>query len=220
MRVSREVFAAIVAIIFFNSSAYGQAEQSDLEQATELLKAGKVEQSLALVDPIIERAMQGDAKDPTAICPHVAAAVLRAFMEGNYSISVENDWCDAMLLKAYALNELKRSAEAELVLEALVRHDPGNPQYIAEYAYTVRLSGQIERSLDLYKRAEKAGAKQVDRQISAHWRAVALRGQGYAYVELEKWEDAQKAYKKSLKYEPDNNIARAELEYIEQNRPR
>jgi tetratricopeptide (TPR) repeat protein len=220
MRVCQSLIAAFAAVALFTSSAHGQPRQSDLESARELLKAGKADQSLALVNPIIERALLDDAKDPTAICPGVAAAVLQSFMKGDFSVSVEDDWCDAMLIKGYALNELKRPMEAEQVLGSLVRHDPSNPQYLIEYAYTVRVNGQLEHSLDLYKKAEKLAAKFRDRESAAHWRAAALRGQGFAYTDLQRWDDAVKAYQRSFKYEPDNEIARNELQYIEQHRPR
>lgn len=220
MRVSKSFFASIAAVALFSSSASGQPKQSDLESAQELLKAGKADQALALVDPIIAQAMLKDAKDPTAICPSVAAAVLQSFMKGNFSVSVENDWCEAMLVKGYALNELRRPVEAAQVLEALVGHDRNNAQYLIEYAYTVRVNGELERSLDLYKRAEKVASKLQDRESAAHWRAVALRGQGYAYTELQRWDDATKAYQRSLKYEPNSDLARNELQYIEQHRPR
>ena len=219
MRVHKSLWGIICSIALLSSAAHGQAKKSDLETAMELLKEGQPDKSLALVDPIIAQAMLKDAKDPTAICPGAAVAVLQTFMKGNFTVSVENDWCEAMLVKGYALNELKRPAEAAPVLEALVRHDPKNTHYLIEYAYTVRVNGQLERSLELYKQAENLASKLLDRESAAHWRAVALRGQGYAYTELERWDDATKAYERSFKYEPGNEIARNELLYIEQHRP-
>jgi tetratricopeptide (TPR) repeat protein len=219
MRISRSLCGAIMGVAFLSSSAHGQSKKSDLETAMDLLKAGHADQSLALVDPIIAQAMLKDAKDPTAICPSAAAAVLQTFMKGNFSVSVENDWCDAMLVKGYALNELKRAAEAAQVLEALVRHAPDNAQYLIEYAYTVRVNGQLERSLELYKQAERVASKFPDAPGAAHWRAVALRGEGYDFSELQRWDDATKAYQRSFKYEPDNAIARNEMQYIQQHRP-
>lgn len=220
MGVSKSLVVGVAAATLFCSSAQGQSKPSDLESAKDLLKAGKPDQSLALVDPIIAQAMVKDAKDPKAICPSVAVAVLQSFMKGNFSVSVENDWCDAMLVKGYALNELKRPTEAAEVLESLVGHDPNNPQYLIEFAYTVRVNGQLQRSLDLYKQAEKLASKLHDHENAAHWRAAALRGQGYAYTDLQQWDDAVKAYQRSLKYEPGSDIAKNELRYIEEHRPR
>jgi tetratricopeptide (TPR) repeat protein len=220
MHIRKSYMAVIAAAILISSSARAQSAKSDLETAKELLQSGKPDQSLTLVDGIIERAMLKDAKDPTAICPGAAAAFLQSYMGDKVVVTVENDWCDAMLIKGYALNELKRPTEAAQVLEALVRHGPSNPQYLIEYAYTIRVNGQLERALELYKKAEKLAGSVQDREAAAHWRAAALRGQGYSYTDLQRWDEATKAYQRSLKYEPDNDIARNELQYIEQHRPR
>lgn len=220
MRVSKIFFATLAPMMLFSSPVHGQAQPSDIKSVEDLLVAGHADQALALVDPIVAQAMLEDAKDPAAICPNAAASVLQSFMKGSFSVSVENDWCDAMLFKAYALNELKRPAEAEQILKILVGHAPNNAQYLNEYAYTVRVNGDPERAFDLYKRAEKIASKLPDRKNAAHWRAVALRGQGYVHIELQRWDDATKAYQRSFKYEPENELARNELRYIEENRPR
>jgi tetratricopeptide (TPR) repeat protein len=183
--VSTSFIAAVAGVALFSSAVQGQQKESDLQSARDLLKEGKANQSLVLVEPIIAQAMLEDAKDPKAICPSAAAAVLQGFMKG-VSISVENDWCDAMLVKGYALNELKRPAEAAQILEVLVGHDPDNAQYLIEYAYTVRVNGQLDRSLDRYKQAAKLASKIQDRESAAHWQAVAFRGQGYAYTDLQR----------------------------------
>lgn len=50
-------------------------------------------------------------------------------------------------------------------------------------------------------------------------KANALRKRGYVLVELERWDEAEAAYKESLKLEPDDETVQGELEYIAQNRP-
>ncbi|QJU58066.1 hypothetical protein HL653_09870 [Sphingomonas sp. AP4-R1] len=219
MHVRNSYPILFASLVFMSSPVCGQAHQSDLEQAKQLLREGHADQSLALIDPIISRAMSEEAKDPAAICPSEAVAVLQGFMKGGFKISIENDWCDALLLKGYALNELKRPTEAAQTLEILVGHAPNNAQYLTEYAYAVRVNGDPERALSVYKRAETASSKLPDRASIAHWRAVALRGQGYSYTDLERWDDATKAYRNSLKYEPKNEIAQHELRYIDEHRP-
>jgi tetratricopeptide (TPR) repeat protein len=196
--------------------------QSEVQIARELLKQGKSQEAIAKVDPIIASAMAKDAKDPDAICPGVAVAFLQNFMrEDNpgVTVSVENDWCEAMLVKGYALTELKRPAEAAQTLGALVRHDTNNAQYLIEYGFAVRSSGETARALEIYKKAESLASRSTDKQLAAHWRAAALRGQGYAYIDLQNWDDAAKAYQKSLKYEPDNELAKSELRFVADHRP-
>jgi tetratricopeptide (TPR) repeat protein len=218
--VLKNLCSVVVGVLLISSPLYGQAQESSLEAAKKMLESGHPEQSLVLVEPIIADAMLKEAKDPDAICPSAAAAVLQSFMKGDFSVSVENDWCDAMLVKGYALNELKRPAEAAQVLKALVGHAPSNANYLSEYAYTVRVTGELERSLDLYKRAESITSKLPNRENAAHWLAVALRGQGYAFSELRRWDEAKKAYERSLRYDPKNEIALHELQYIAENRSR
>lgn len=219
MRVVKGFFVVLASTLLFTSAAYGQVQRTDLESARESLKSGHADQALALVEPIIAQAMLKEAKDADAVCPGAAAALLQSYMKGNFTISVENDWCEAMLVKGYALNELKRPAEAAQILKSLVGHAPTNANYLIEYAYTVRVNGETERSLELYRQAEKLASTTADRQSAKHWRAVALRGQGFALSELQRWDEATKAYKQSFKYEPGNEIAQNELRYIAEHRP-
>jgi len=219
MRVSIMFAALSAGSLLFASPAYPQAQpkRSDLDTARELLKTDAA-QSLKLVDRIIDEAL---AKDPEAICPGAAAAFLQSFMKGNFTVTVtvENDWCDALLVKGYALNELKRPIEAEAALKLLVGRAPANAQYQIEYAYTVRVNGDLPRALEVYLQAEKLASKLPDKNEGSHLRAMALRGQGFTLSDLKRWDEAVKAYKRSQKYEPDSEIARNELQYIEQNRP-
>ena len=199
----------VFAVIAQSSAAHSQTTQSDLDIASELVKNGHADQSLALVEPIIVQAMLKDAKDPEALCPGVAAAVLQKYMKGNFSVSIENDWCDAMLVKAYALNELKRPTEAAETLKILVRHAPGNAQYLNEYAYTVRVNGDLNGALELYRQAEKLASRSDYGNDASHWRAAALRGQGFCLSDLLRWDEATKAYRLSMKFErPPHKKAR------------
>lgn len=219
MRVSRCALAAVAGMVLFGRAAHAQSQRSTLETAQDLLKAGHADQSLGLVDPIITQAMADAAKDPHAVCPSAAAAVLQSVIGGKFIVSIANDWCDAMLVKGYALIELGRTAEAEDMLKILVGHAPHDANYVVEYAYVVRLNGEPERALGLYRQAERDAGQIANRATAAHWRAVALRGQGYALGEMQRWDEATKAYQRSLKYAPDNAIAQNELRYIAEHRP-
>ncbi len=49
--------------------------------------------------------------------------------------------------------------------------------------------------------------------------ANAQRKRGYVLVELERWDEAEAAYKESLKLDPEDETSQGELEYITANRP-
>jgi len=193
---------------------------SELEQAKAKLREGKPAEALALVDPIVARAEAKEAKDPEAMCPSAAAAFLVAYMRQssklNISVSVENDWCDAMLVQGYALGEQKRFSEAADRLGKLVKHDKFNANYLAEYAFALRSSGQVDLAMEFYRKTKDAASHYSDKAAQRHWRAVALRGIGFIEFDRANWKAAEKAYKDSLKDEPGNQIALGELELIKQ----
>jgi tetratricopeptide (TPR) repeat protein len=202
------------------SSAAAQQTPSELDQALALLHDGKPAEALALLDPIVAKAETEEAKDPKAACPAQAMAMLAAFMPRNlnFTMSVRNDWCEAMLAQGFALVELKRYDEAASRLGKLVQHDPGNANYLAEYAFSLRSSGQIDQALDAYNRAKSAASRYSNKAEKRHWRAVSLRGIGFVAFERQQWDVAEKAYRDSLKDEPGNQIALSELDLIRQKR--
>lgn len=48
--------------------------------------------------------------------------------------------------------------------------------------------------------------------------ARALRGEGFALIELNQLDEAEKSFQASLKVEPDNKLALSELDYIKKLR--
>ena len=193
---------------------------SALDQAKAALRQGKPDAALSLVGPIIAKAEASDAKDADAMCPGAAAAFLTAFMAKesklNVVVSVENDWCEAMLVEGYALGELKRFDEAAERLGKLVKHDGSNANYLAEYGFALRSAGRVDQAMSAYKQAKAAASRYSDKSAQRHWRAVALRGIGYIEFDRQNWKAAEKAYKDSLRDEPGNQIALSELELIKQ----
>lgn len=199
----------------------GSPVPSSLEQARTLLGEGKPDAALTLVDLIVAKAELEDAKDPNAMCPSAAGAFLAAFMKRsnlNVTVTVENDWCEAMLVQGYALAELKRYDEAVARLGKLVQHDSRNANYLGEYAFALRSNGKIDQASEIYTRMKDAASHYSDKAAKRHWRAVALRGIGFIHFDRLQWDKAEKSYRDSLKDEPDNKIALSELELIRQRR--
>lgn len=224
--MAKRLLTALGAIFLLGSAPVGadpapEKSPSDLERAKQALVDGKPAEAIELVDPIIAKAESDEAKNPTAACPSAATALLAAMMgqKGlNVTVSVENDWCDAMLVRGFALVEQKRFDEAVAMLGKLVKHDPRNANYLCEYAFALRSSGKVDEAFDAYQRAKNAAGSYADKRAKAHWRAVALRGIGYIEFDRENWDKAEKAYRDSLKAEPGHAGALSELELIKQKR--
>jgi Flp pilus assembly protein TadD len=54
----------------------------------------------------------------------------------------------------------------------------------------------------------------TDKQLQLTERGRALRGQGYAFVELGDLDTAQKRYEESLATDPNDKLSRPEIDYI------
>ena len=194
---------------------------TDLEKAQDALAANRFDDALALVDPIIAKALAGDAKSSSAVCPGDAVQFLQAIMaksDPNLVVSVDNDWCRAMFIKGFVLNALNRNEEAADTLGVLVKHDKNRPNVWAEYAYALVQSQQLDAAQKAYQRAAALAGKMPAEADRHHWRAVALRGQGYIAFDRANWAEAEKLYRASLVEEPGNPIATSELAQIAQRR--
>lgn len=88
---------------------------------------------------------------------------------------------------------------------------------LAERAYLVGKLGDRAASLGIYQ----AALDLTDRYPnSAYLKPLVLRGIGFTLIELERLDEARRAFEASLELEPSNELARTELLYIEQLRER
>ena len=128
-------------------------------------------------------------------------------------------WCDALFGKGFVLVDLNRSAEAESFLARAVEMGPTDPHYLNEYAEWHKTRRKWERSLDLFTRAWNM----VDRSTSGPNRKIAaraLRGMGFNQIELGDLDEAERHFKQSKEYDPENRGADNELKYIDDLRKR
>ena len=88
---------------------------------------------------------------------------------------------------------------------------------VAERAYLIGQLGDRQASLETYRVALELAEKYPG---SAYAKPLILRGIGYALIELGDLDAAQRTYEKSLELDPSSEIARDELDYIEQARER
>jgi tetratricopeptide (TPR) repeat protein len=89
-----------------------------------------------------------------------------------------------------------------------------NGQYFIEYGYALRVNQREAEAEEAYKSALTYAEFEDadDREKSV--RAAAQRGIGYLLVEKGDFKGAEKAYKRSLKDDPDSPVAKSELAFI------
>ncbi len=90
-----------------------------------------------------------------------------------------------------------------------LKNSPNLPSLESEYVLTLSLLGRNDDAL-----LSIDGFVAANSGLSDHDHANLLRKRGYVLVELKRWDEAATAYKDSLKLEPDNDLAKSELDYI------
>jgi tetratricopeptide (TPR) repeat protein len=133
------------------------------------------------------------------------------------AIAIDPTWADAYYLKAYALIELQRIDQARAALEKARALSPRNSQYLSELGHTWQAAGEWEKSLALFQEAEAAAAVSPD-ELETQDLTRALRGQGFALVELGRLDEAESKFKASLAADRNDYRAKQELAYIEKLR--
>jgi tetratricopeptide (TPR) repeat protein len=104
----------------------------------------------------------------------------------------------------------KQFTRALEFLEKGQKLEPTNPKFILEKAQALVISGRKKEGIALYDELKEVGPHVTTRDL-----AIAERGRGFALIELDELDQAESAFIRSLKLEPNNEIAIAELQYIE-----
>ncbi|WP_294204628.1 tetratricopeptide repeat protein [uncultured Sphingomonas sp.] len=133
------------------------------------------------------------------------------------AVAIAPGYCTALYMKGYALVDLGRVAEAKAIYERLLALAPMYAQYQTEYGQLIRLEKDWPRMLDICTRSA-AAAKIADPQIRVFQEGAALRCQGYALIEMQRWDEAEARYRQALVLDPNDAKAKNELTYIAEQR--
>lgn len=129
-------------------------------------------------------------------------------------------WALAYWARGYALTEMARYEEARAELEKALALSPLDGQYKIELAFIYQHSGDWQKMLSLDQEAEDDAEISAAPENVSSLKCAALRGQGFALVELHRLDEATEAYQHCLKLMPGEPRSLAELEYIRNLRVR
>jgi Flp pilus assembly protein TadD len=121
---------------------------------------------------------------------------------------VDNSYPVAAFVLGAWLNEGRRFSDALAMLDRGLAFDPYYPMLVSEKGIALNALHRSAEALAAYEFGAKL-FKLDDRQ-----RGVMLRGQGYVLTDLNRLDDAEAAYKQSLKIDPNHGNALHELQYI------
>lgn len=123
-------------------------------------------------------------------------------------------WAEAYWARGYAYGEMARYDDEEVELGKALALAPFDAQYNNELAYVMIQKRDWNKALSLYETGE-AYAQITMGDGAAHGQCVALRGQGYALVELHRLDEAMAKYRECLKIMPNEPKSLGEIGYIE-----
>ena len=109
--------------------------------------------------------------------------------------------------------EKQRYEEALDYLNKGQNLEPSNPQFTIEKGHVHVKLGKYKEALGLYNQATVLGP-----HLDGHRKALALRGIGFALIEMKDLDNAEQAFRDSLEIEPENELAHNEINYIQQIR--
>jgi len=215
----------------------GQGEDEQTQAARALLQAGidlaKNGKCREAIDQHFDRiaasfAAQFAGRQDTVRCGRSSVAALgqglEAALGGGDVVVLGPEWPDALYYKAYCLVELGDAAQAKTMLGKALELMPGDPMYLCELADLLLRESAWQQAFDTFERARK-GAEELAAapdgaagspggRTPVQWQTRALRGEGYALVELQKLDDAERAYRRVLELDPNDEQAEKELGYI------
>ena len=130
------------------------------------------------------------------------------------AVVVSANWAYAYYLKAYALLDLGRLAEAKAQLERALALAPQNAQFLSELGHVYQLEKDWKQSLATFERAESAAQQFSPERARNAELGRAWRGMGYALVELGRLDDAEAILLKCLDLDGNDALAMRELVYV------
>ena len=207
--------------------ADADADLKEVADAVTMIEAGRIQ--LAIDGPLTEVVDKYEAryakKSVTVFCANgmvdalIYASLGAKAVNGKADMPVEvigPAWARAYWARGYAYSEMARYADARVELGKALALSPMDSQYQSELAFTYQRSGDWKKMLTLYQEAE--GDAEISASIpeqATRLKCIALRGQGYALVELHRLDEATKAYQGCLKLIPGEPKSQAELGYIQ-----
>lgn len=138
------------------------------------------------------------------------------YLEFKNSSPQSFEWIDwgykeCLQIQAFIASERRDFPAALSILATIEAIAPVSAGTATERGYILNQIGRPEDALAAYKRALSLSTRYRSQRPL---QATALRGIGFALIELQRLDEAERTFHDSLKIEPNNKVALGELAYI------
>lgn len=198
------------------------ADARKVDQALELLMAGNHKKAERLLLEVTEntpddyQVVEEDAEgfdikfwDQASFMHYIA------WMQAGHIPETSINWLPSAYPRAhYYLSflyvKLKQYDSAWDHITIAEKLEPTKPAIQFEGAQILVHQKKLDEALARYRKVSDLGPFVSQRDL-----AVARRGEGFVLIEMQELDAAESAFKKSLEFEPNNEIAMGELQYIQ-----
>ena len=195
-----------------------------VEAAMALLQRGQAAQALPQLDKLVAEAdavFKRDTQNRVYAADDrnfVIASLLEAAKRKQSAVVVSTDWIAPLYARAYALIELGQLDRARADLDRVLAISPYTPRALGERAQiSMHRKDFAAAEVDLNKMREY-GQMSANPADAIGYQGFALRGLGYIAVERKKWDKALGFYNEALKLNPNDDKAKAEIDFIRRSR--
>ncbi len=195
-----------------------------VEAAMALLQRGQAAQALPQLDKLVaeaEATFKRDTQNRVYAADDrnfVIASLLEAAKRKQSAVVVSTDWIAPLYARAYALIELGQLDRARADLDRVLAISPYTPRALGERAQiSMHRKDFAAAEVDLNKMREY-GQMSANPADAIGYQGFALRGLGYIAVERKQWDKALGFYNEALKLNPNDDKAKAEIDFIRRSR--
>lgn len=130
------------------------------------------------------------------------------------AIALGANWSSAYYLTGFAYVNLGQFDKAAANLKRAVELSPSNAHFLSELGNLYESEKHWPEAMDMFRQAQTASQFMPDQNGRNREACRALRGQGYALVELHRLDEAVQAYQACLKIVPGDQKSYQELGYV------
>jgi tetratricopeptide (TPR) repeat protein len=141
--------------------------------------------------------------------------LLTSAKDGGSAVVIDYGFALAYFCYAHIHVEQGDLGRAEVKLRQALELSPSNPVFLSEQGYLYQRKSEWTKALELYDEALAATEAFSPEESKVLEKGKALRGRGYSLVELDRLQEANEAYQECLSIDPNDRVARAELDYVE-----